>query len=85
MLLLTNIKQDQSELNFIINLPHSPRDCLITPLTLQYALRSQSKISAIRSKETEPDKEGRPAGATVSRRRCTDHPQEWEVLYLPLN
>ncbi len=57
MLLLTNIKQDQSELNFIINLPHSPRDYLITPLTLQYALRSQSKKSAIRSKETELDKE----------------------------
>jgi len=58
MLLHTSIKQVQSELNFIINLPHSPRDCLIAPLTLQYALRSQSKKSAIRSKETEPDKEG---------------------------
>ena len=63
----------------LYNAPHpfSAKD-VVDELTgkLENALRSESKSTAVRQKETKLNEKGRSASAIMSRRRCINHPQK---------
>jgi len=52
---------------------------------IENALRKESQDATVHEKEIELDEKGRSAGTFMPRRCCTDHQQEWKILYLPIN
>ena len=54
----------------------------IEAATSYHALRSKSEDPTVHQKEIKSREKITPAGTTVSRGPCADHPQRWQVLHI---
>jgi len=52
---------------------------------IQYDLRSKSKDTAVHQKKIKSDEKDRSADSIVLHESCSDHSQEWKVLYLSID
>ncbi len=52
---------------------------------IQYVLRSKSNNTAVHQKKIKSNEKDRSADSIVSRESCSDHLQEWKILYLSID